>query len=188
MIKPQIRLEERDINELTPYPNNAKIHPPEQIEEIAASILEFGFIDPLTIDQNNKIVTGNGTHEALKLLVSRGTNEFQKVQCVVLYHLSERQQRAYVLAHNRIAQNSTWDFNKLSNELNDLIESDFDVSMIGFNEQELDGLLKLDSSILPEDGLEPPKVEPEPEEKSKRTRAKSKILHTCPKCSHEFHA
>lgn len=183
-----LRLEDRNINDLKPDPNNAKIHPPEQIEEIAASILEFGFIDPLTVDQNNKIITGHGTHDALKLLVSRGNVQYEIVQCVVLNHLSERQQRAYVLAHNRIAQNSTWNFDKLSHELNELIEQDFNLDVIGFDEQELDSLLKMDTSVLPDAGLEPKKIEPEPEDKPKRTRAKSKILHTCPNCNHEFHA
>lgn len=182
-----LRLEDRNINDLRPDPNNAKVHPPEQIEEIAASILELGYNDPVTIDQNNKIITGHGTCEALKLLVSRGNVQFEIVQCVVLNHMSERQQRAYVLAHNRIAQNSSWDFDKLSNELNELITQDVDLELLGFNEQELDSLLKMDESILPETGLEPKKIEAD-EDKPKRSRAKSKILHKCPNCQHEFTA
>lgn len=183
-----LRLEERNINDLRPDPNNAKVHPPEQIEEIAASISEFLYVDPLTVDQTNKIITGHGTHEALKLLVSRGKTEYETVQCIVLNHLSDRQQRAYVLAHNRIAQNSKWDFEKLSNEINVLIEQDFNIDVIGFNEQELDSLLKMDNTVLPAVGLEPKKIEADAEDKPKRSRAKSKILHTCPNCKHEFHA
>lgn len=185
-----LRIEPRDISTLKAYANNAKVHSPEQVEEIAASILEFGFNDPLSVDETNTLVTGHGTHEALKLLVSRGLEQYQTVECVILDHMSERQKRAYILAHNRIAQNSTWDFAKLSDEINALVESDFSVDLLGFDEQEIDGLLKVDPSILPDDHngqqVEPPAGDAE--EKPKRTRAKSKILHTCPNCKHEFTA
>jgi ParB-like chromosome segregation protein Spo0J len=185
----QLRVEKRDIFDLVPYTNNARVHSPEQIEEIAASILEFGFNDPLSVDENNVLVTGHGTHEALKLLVSRGREDFRTVDTVILAHMSERQKRAYILAHNRISQNSTWDFAKLSAELNELVESDFSVDLIGFDEQEIDALLKTDESVLPDNETlpPPPPAEPEPE-KEKRSRAKSKVLHTCPSCKHEFTA
>lgn len=183
-----LKLESRDIDTLNPYQNNAKVHSQEQIEQIAASILEFGFNDPLSIDNGNMLVTGHGTHAALKLLVSRGNVEFQNVDCIILDHLSERQKRAYILAHNRIAQNSTWNFEKLSVEMDALINADFDVEMIGFNEQELDSLLKMDRSILPDDLESKPVVNPEPESKEKRSRAKSVLVHKCPECGHEFHA
>jgi hypothetical protein len=100
--------------------------------------------------------------------------------------MSERQKRAYILAHNRISRNSVWNIEKLSQELSELVELDFDLSLTGFDEQEIDGLLKVDESILPDN--EPIQAEPEPEQKEKRTRAKSKILHTCPACKHEFTA
>jgi ParB-like chromosome segregation protein Spo0J len=186
----QLRVERRDIFTLIPYANNARVHSPEQIEEIAASILEFGFNDPLSVDENNVLVTGHGTHEALKLLVTRGREDFREVDTVILAHMSERQKRAYILAHNRISQNSTWDFTKLSDELNALVESDFSIDIIGFDEQEIDGLLKIDPSVLPdsEQAVQPPPAEEPAEGKEKRTRAKSKILHTCPACKHEFTA
>lgn len=184
-----LKIELRDIDTLIPYANNAKVHSPEQVEEIAASIVEFGFNDPLSVDENNTLVTGHGTHAALKLLVSRGLTQYQNVDCVILAHMSQRQKQAYILAHNRIAQNSTWDFAKLSDELNALVEADFTVDLIGFDEQEIDSLLKVDPSILPDDTQAPPAKTEEPvEDKPKRTRAKSKILHTCPNCKHEFTA
>lgn len=185
-----LRIETRDISALKAYVNNAKIHSAEQVEEIAASILEFGFNDPLSVDETNTLVTGHGTHEALKLLVSRGLTQYKNVECVILDHMSDRQKKAYILAHNRIAQNSTWDFTKLSDEINSLVESDFSVDLLGFDEQEIDGLLKVDSSILPDDHngqqVEPPAEETK--DKPTRSRAKSKILHKCPACSHEFTA
>jgi ParB-like chromosome segregation protein Spo0J len=185
-----IKTEKRDIFALHEYANNANDHPDEQVEQIAASILEFGFNDPLSIDETDTILTGHGTHKALKLLVSRGREEFREIDCVVLSHMSDRQKRAYVLTHNKLARNSVWNFDKLSQELSDLVELDFSVDLIGFDEQELDGLLKTDSSILPDENAAPaaPTSETEEEDKPKRTRAKSKILHTCPACKHEFTA
>ncbi len=185
----QLRVEKRDIFDLIPYANNSRVHPPEQVEEIAASIAEFGFNDPLAADENNVMIKGHGTLEALKLLVSRGREDFRIVDVVILAHMSDRQKRAYILAHNRIAQNSTWDFAKLSAELNELIEADFSVDIIGFDEQEIDALLKTDESVLPDtENLPPPPPAEEAEPKEKRSRAKSKVLHTCPACKHEFTA
>lgn len=184
-----IRCEKRDITVLKEYDRNANDHPPEQLEEIAASVLEFGYNDPITVDENDTVLTGHGTRRALLLLVERGREEFRTVDVIVAPHMSDRQKRAYILAHNRIARNSVWNFDKLSAELNDLVEMDFSIDVLGFDEQEIDSLLKLDSSILPD---ETPAVQPPPaddsEPKEKRTRAKSKILHTCPACKHEFTA
>ena len=111
------------------------------------------------------------------------------MDCVVLSHMSDRQKRAYVLTHNKLARNSVWNFEKLSQEINDLVELDYNIDVIGFDEQEIDGLLKIDASILPDEPATPAAPTAEPEEgKEKRTRAKSKILHTCPACKHEFTA
>lgn len=184
-----IRFEKRDITLLKEYERNANDHPPEQLEEIAASILEFGYNDPITVDENDTLITGHGTRRALLLLVERGREEYRELDVIVAPHMSERQKRAYILAHNRIARNSVWNFDKLSAELNDLVEMDFSVDLLGFDEQEIDSLLKIDPSILPDETptVTPPPAEPE-EPKEKRTRAKSKILHTCPACKHEFTA
>jgi ParB-like chromosome segregation protein Spo0J len=185
-----IRAEKRDITVLKEYERNANDHPPEQLEEIAASVLEFGYNDPITIDENDTVLTGHGTRRALLLLVERGREEFRVVDVIVAPHMSDRQKRAYILAHNRIARNSVWNFEKLSAELNDLVESDFSVDLLGFDEQEIDSLLKIDPSILPDDNatVTPPAPADTEEEKPKRSRAKSKVLHTCPACKHEFTA
>lgn len=183
-----LTFEKRDIFTLQDYENNANDHPAEQIEQIAASILEFGYNDPLTIDEKNILITGHGTRRALQLLVERGREEFRNVDVIVAGHMSDRQKRAYVLAHNRISRNSVWNFEKLSEEINALVESDFSIDLIGFDEQELDSLLKIDPSVLPDEPATTTAPPADPEPKEKRTRAKSKILHTCPACKHEFTA
>lgn len=181
-----LRFEKRDIFQLKDYANNANDHPPEQVEEIAASILEFGYNDPITVDEKDMLITGHGTRMALMLLVERGHESFREVDTVVAPDMSDRQKRAYILAHNRISRNSVWNIEKLSQELSELVELDFDLSLTGFDEQELDGLLKSDESILPDN--DPIAQEPVEETRERRTRAKSKILHTCPACKHEFTA
>lgn len=181
-----LRFEKRDIFQLKDYANNANDHPPEQVEEIAASILEFGYNDPITVDEKDMLITGHGTRMALMLLVERGNESFREVDTVIAPDMSDRQKRAYILAHNRISRNSVWNIEKLSQELSELVELDLDLSLTGFDEQELDGLLKSDESILPDN--EPIAQEPVEEPKERRTRAKSKILHTCPACKHEFTA
>lgn len=185
-----IKLEKRDIFELHEYANNANDHPDEQVEQIAESIAEFGFNDPLAVDETDTLITGHGTHKALKLLVSRGREDLRVIDCVVLSHMSERQKRAYILTHNKLARNSVWNFEKLSHELNELVELDYNIDVIGFDEQEIDSLLKVDPKLLPDETgtPAPPPVDTEEEGKTKRTRAKSKILHTCPACKHEFTA
>lgn len=184
-----LRFEKRDIFQVKEYANNANDHPPEQIREIANSILEFGYNDPITVDENNMLITGHGTRRALLLLVEEGNEKFREVDTIVAAHMSDRQKRAYILAHNRISRNSVWNIDKLSQELSELVELDFDLSLTGFDEQEIDGLLKTDESLLPNnDQPLTPADQTAEEPKEKRTRAKSKILHTCPACKHEFTA
>jgi ParB family chromosome partitioning protein len=183
------KIEILDIDELTPYENNANEHSDAQVEEIAASILEFGFNDPLSVDEKKMLLTGHGTHMALKLLVSRGYEKFKKVPCSVIEDLSDRQKKAFILAHNKLSKKSTWNLEKLSAEMDALVNSDFDVSMIGFDEQEIDALLKTDLSILPDDNTPPviPAADTD-DGGEKKKRSKSKLVHKCPYCNGEFSA
>ena len=87
-----------DINKIKPYEKNAKLHPPEQIEQIKKSIVEFGNNDPIAIDENNIIIEGHGRYIALKEL------GYKEAQCIRLNHLNNEQKRAYMLAHNNLEE------------------------------------------------------------------------------------
>jgi ParB-like chromosome segregation protein Spo0J len=123
-----------DTNLLIPYINNARTHPDEQVTQIASSIKEFGFNQPILIDADDGVIAGHGRLLAAKKL------ELKKVPCIRLEHLSESQKKAYILADNRIALNSSWDFEMLKMEVED-IKDNFDLKDFGFNREELEGLL-----------------------------------------------
>lgn len=129
-----MKIEQKLISELIPYANNARTHNAEQITQIASSIKEFGFNNPILIDKNNGIIAGHGRLEAAKKL---GLTEAPTIR---LEHLTDSQRKAYILADNRIAINSGWDTELLSLELKDL-DADFDLEMLGFDPKELAALL-----------------------------------------------
>ena len=130
-----MKIEKKLISELIPYANNARTHNPEQITQIASSIKEFGFNNPILIDKDNGIIAGHGRLEAAKKL------NLTKAPTIKLEHLTDQQRKAYILADNRIAVNSDWDNELLSLELKDL-NAEFDLTMLGFNEKELTALLE----------------------------------------------
>jgi ParB-like chromosome segregation protein Spo0J len=133
----------KPIDSLIPYAKNARVHDEAQIAQIAGSIKEFGFNNPVLIDKDNGIIAGHGRVMAARKL---GLTE---VPTILLDHLSETQRKAYILADNRIAINSTWDNEMLSLELMD-IKDDVSLAMLGFNVDELDALLKeISSTELP---------------------------------------
>jgi hypothetical protein len=139
-----LKIEYREVTSLTPYLNNARTHSDQQVHQLAASIKEFGFVNPILLDSNDVIIAGHGR------LMAAMSLQMEKVPCVKVGYLSDRQVKALVLADNRIAMSAGWDFEKLSEELSSLAYSDFDLDLLGFDEQELDGLLKADADILPE--------------------------------------
>jgi len=120
---------------LIPYINNARKHTEEQVLEIAASIREWGFTNPILIDENNEMIAGHGRQRAAIKL------QLTAVPCVRLVGLNKTQKRALILADNRIAENASWDEDLLKLELADLNLNDFDLSLIGFGQDELDRLL-----------------------------------------------
>lgn len=126
------------ISALRPYPKNARTHNPKQIRQIAKSIQEFGFTNPVLIDKDNCILAGHGRVEAAKLA---GLTE---VPAVVISHLTPAQKKAYILADNRLAELSGWDKNILKVELEELQsieDGDFDLTLTGFETPEIDVLL-----------------------------------------------
>ena len=128
------------LEQLIPYPGNSKVHPEGQLSDLVNSILEFGFTKPLLVNDKYQVLAGNGAFAAAKLA---GLSE---VPIVMLANLSDRKQKALVIADNKIAEKSYWDTDLLSKELNELIDNEYDVTSLGFSEQELDDILKLSIS------------------------------------------
>ena len=146
----------KPIDSLIPYAKNARVHDEAQIAQIAGSIKEFGFNNPVLIDKDNGIIAGHGRVMAARKL---GLTE---VPTILLDHLNETQRKAYILADNRIAINSTWDNEMLSLELMD-IKDDVSLAMLGFSVDELDALLnptELTEGLTDEDAV--PDVPNEP--------------------------
>jgi DNA modification methylase len=129
------RIELWPLDRLVPYARNARTHSTDQVAQIAASIAEFGFVNPILVDSRDGIVAGHG-----RLLAARRLG-LAEVPVIVLDHLSETQRRAYVLADNHLALNAGWDDELLAAELAELEGDGFDLGLIGFNEQELAALM-----------------------------------------------
>ena len=129
--------------ELIPYARNARTHSEQQVQQIAGSIQEFGFCNPVLIDPTNGIIAGHGRVLAAQLL------KLESVPCLRLSHLTDAQKRAYVLADNRIALSSGWDDEMLANELSDLHADDFDMALLGFDADELGRLLAFEADEVP---------------------------------------
>jgi len=122
-------------SKLVPYANNAKEHPQEQIDQIAASIREFGMNDPIAVDDDYTIIEGHGRLLSLQKLGIKTT------PIIKLGHLTEHQRKAYIIAHNKLTMNSGFDMDMLANELGFLDDADFDLSLTGFDDDELEALL-----------------------------------------------
>jgi ParB-like chromosome segregation protein Spo0J len=129
------RIELWPVDRLRPYERNARTHSPEQVAQIAASIVEFGFTNPILVDSSDGIIAGHGRLSAAQEL------GLKTVPVVVLDHLSERQRKAYILADNKLALNAGWDADLLRGELQDLAEIDFEMPLLGWSEDELSDLL-----------------------------------------------
>jgi ParB family chromosome partitioning protein len=129
------RIEHWPLDRLVPYDRNARTHSAEQVAQIAASIQEFGFTNPILVDGKDGIIAGHGRLQAARELA------MATVPVVVLDHLTPAQKRAYVLADNKLALNAGWDLDLLTSELDDLRSDDFDLSLLGWSADELSGLL-----------------------------------------------
>ena len=150
----QDRMELVPVSALVPYARNSRTHSDEQVAQIAASMREFGFTNPVLVDEAGGIIAGHGRVMAAKSL------GLVEVPCIRLAHLSEAQKRAYVIADNKLALNAGWDEAMLRLELEDLRAADFDLDLLGFNADELGALL---TESEPETkGLTDPDDAPEP--------------------------
>jgi DNA modification methylase len=132
-----MQVEQRKIEALIPYVNNSRTHSDEQVAQIAASVREFGWTNPILVDGQNGIIAGHGRLAAARKL------ELTEVPVIVLDHLSEAQKKALVIADNKLASNAGWDDEMLRLELGDLQEMGFDATIAGFTTEELDALLNV---------------------------------------------
>ena len=160
----------KPISDLIPYANNARTHSDEQVAQIAASIKEFGFTNPILLDGTNGIIAGHG-----RLMAARKLG-MDTVPCIELSHLSEAQKKAYILADNRLAMNSGWDTQLLTLELKSLDDEGFDLEMLGFDADELRELM---SDVNFDPATE--------DEQGKLDELDPKWI-ICPKCGSEFDA
>jgi ParB-like chromosome segregation protein Spo0J len=132
---PAPELESIGVEFLIPYAGNAKLHSDEQVAQIAASIKEFGFNNPILVDGDNGIIAGHGRVMAARKL------GMTLVPCIRLQHLNDAQRRAYILADNRLAETGGgWNEELLKAELDRLSQEGFDVSLVGFSSEDIEGL------------------------------------------------
>lgn len=144
-----LNIEYRSVDSLIPYANNARTHSDEQLAQIAASIREFGFNNPILVDGDRGLIAGHG-----RLLGARKLG-LTMVPVIELAHLSPTQKRAYILADNRLAESAGWDNELLSLELADLSVAEFDLDLLGFSADELDKLLDSENTGLTDDDAVP---------------------------------
>lgn len=140
-----LRYELVDVDKLIPYVNNARTHSAEQVNKLAGSIKEFGFINPVIIDGDNGILAGHGRVMAAKQL------GLKKVPCVAADYLTEAQRKAYILADNKMALDAGWDNDLLKVEIESLQEMGFDLEFTGFDETELADLFASDNDAREDD-------------------------------------
>lgn len=152
---------------LIPYAMNSRAHSPEQIAQIAASIKEFGFTNPVLTDGDNGIIAGHGRVMAAQKL------ELEELPCIELPYLTEAQRKAYVIADNKLAINSSWDYEKLEIEIRGLDDLGFDLELIGFSPKELANIMLDGSDITGTDSKE-------------IDFDNDNADHICPKCGFEF--
>lgn len=141
-----MEIEMLKVADLIEYKNNAKLHPQEQIDQIIESINQFGFNDPIAVDENNIIIEGHGRLYALQEM------GVDKVPCIRLSHLTEEQKKAYILVHNKATMNTDFDINLLSIELENIMN--IDMSDFGFDFEIEDEEVVEDDYELEEEALE----------------------------------
>ena len=161
------KIEQVQIADLIPYARNSRTHSDAQVAQIAASIKEFGWTNPVLIDAGGGIIAGHG-----RVLAARKLG-MTDVPCIRLDHLSDAQKRALIIADNRLALSAGWDDEMLRVELEDLADADFDLDVLGFDAGELSEAMGLGADF-----------EPGTEEEQGKLDTKTPTI--CPACAHEF--
>ncbi len=127
----ELKIEYRPISQLSKYAGNPRVHSDDQIAQLVASIQEFGFINPILIDEDDTIIAGHGRREAAELA---GLDE---VPTIAIVGLSEEQRRALVIADNKLTENGGWNTDALLSEIRDIAEAGYDTDILGFSEAEM---------------------------------------------------
>lgn len=143
------KMEQIPIEKLVPYINNSRTHSSEQLKKLQSSLREFGFVNPILIDNKFNIIAGHGRVLAAK------AEGMSQVPCVFVDHLSESQKKAYIIADNRLAEDAGWDKELLKLEIENLKDLEFDISELGFEVDELDKLLQTENEVT-EDNFDEP--------------------------------
>ena len=141
----------KKVIDLIPYVNNSRTHSDEQVNQVASSIKEFGFTNPILIDDDNGVIAGHG-----RLMASKKLN-LDEVPCIILNGLTEAQKKAYIIADNQIALNSGWDLDQLRYEVEHLQEVDFNLDLLGFDDDVISKLVDIDVElpVLPDGDRDP---------------------------------
>jgi DNA modification methylase len=151
-----MEIKEVEVSALIPYAKNSRTHDDAQVAQIAASIKEFGWTNPILVDGTKGVIAGHG-----RLLAARKLG-MAKVPTIELKDMTEAQKKAYVIADNKLALNAGWDTNFLSLELQELKDQDFDLTLLGFDDKELDALLapEVTEGLTDEDSVPDTPIEP----------------------------
>ena len=146
-----LKVEYKNIKYLIPYCNNSRTHSDEQVLQIASSIKEFGFTNPVLIDDQGGIIAGHGRIMAAQKL------KMDEVPTITLSDLSEAQKKAYIIADNSLSLNAAWDVDLLRVEVEQLQEFDFDLTLLGFAGDVLEKLLDINAEMpdLPDGDKDP---------------------------------
>jgi site-specific DNA-methyltransferase (adenine-specific) len=154
-----MKITQKKVDSLIPYVKNSRTHSDAQVAQIAASIKEFGWTNPILVDGDNGIIAGHG-----RLMAARKLG-YKEVPTIELADLTETQKRAYIIADNRLALNAGWDNEMLTIELNDLLADGFALELLGFDPKELNALLEPEvvQGLTDEDAV--PDVPEEPKTK-----------------------
>lgn len=148
-----MELIKKKVSELIPYINNSRTHSEEQVTQIVSSIKEFGFTNPILIDQDNSIIAGHGRLQAVKKL------GLEEVPCILISGLTKTQIKALIIADNQLALNAGWDLEKLSVEIEGLEDDKFDISLLGFDDKFLNDLLFKENEGLTDEDATPDPLE-----------------------------
>jgi len=154
-----MQIQQLKVEDLIPYVNNSRKHSDEQVAQIAASIKEFGWTNPILIDGDKGIIAGHGRLMAARKL------KMAEVPVIEISHLTETQKKALVIADNKLALNADWDLDLLTIELDELLTDGFDLELLGFDKEELDKLLEPEQieGLTDEDAV--PEIPEEPKTK-----------------------